>query len=88
MPSSHYDCSYVSWTLWCMCNLMISMLTGVVGLIYKARCYFGFSEAEFQGNVDQYIMLKLKAPDVPNYEAPVNSMCCSNCLETAFTVFI
>lgn len=53
---------------------MISMLTGIAGLIHKARCYFGFSEAEFQGKVDQYITLKLKAPDVPNYEAPVNGV--------------
>jgi len=51
-------------------------------------CYFGFSEAEFEGNTDQYIMLKLKAPDVPNDEAPVNRVCCTNCLETAFTMFI
>lgn len=42
------------------------MLTGCMGFIHKARCYFGSSWAEFQGDEEQYIMLKQKATHFPN----------------------
>lgn len=85
MPSSHYDCSYVSWTLRCPWNLMISVLTGVVGLIHKARLILRGRISKKYGPVYH---AETESPDVPNYEAPVNRVCCSNCLESAFTVFI
>lgn len=62
------------------------MLAGCMGFTQKARCYFGFSWAEFQGDGGQQIMLKLKALDFSNgggsrEQSNWRDLYCTNCAE-------